>query len=83
MREYTIPEGTYEGVPETKTVAVSAVVVARDDVSEEDVYNIVYTIFENMDNIAQSHDKGQGAESGLRCRRHRSALSPRRGQVLC
>ena len=57
--EYTIPEGTYEGVPETKTVAVSAVVVARDDVSEEDVYNIVYTIFENMDNIAQSHDKGK------------------------
>ena len=57
--EYTIPEGTYEGVPETKTVAVSAVVVVRDDVSEEDVYNIVYTIFENMDNIAQSHDKGK------------------------
>ena len=53
--EYIIPEGTYEGVPETKTVAVVATVIARDDVSEEDVYNICYTIFENMDNLA--HDK--------------------------
>ena len=48
--EYIIPEGTYEGVPETKTVAVVATVIARDDVSEDDVYNICYTIFENMDN---------------------------------
>ena len=56
--EYIIPEGTYEGVPETKTVAVSAVVIARDDVSEEDVYNICYTIFENVDTITASHAKG-------------------------
>ena len=57
--EYTIPEGTYEGVPETKTVAVVATIIARDDVSEADVYNIVSTIFENADTIAQSHDKGK------------------------
>ena len=38
--EYIIPEGTYEGVPETTTVAVVAVVIARDDVAEDDVYNI-------------------------------------------
>ena len=56
--EYIIPEGTYEGVPETKTVAVSAVVIARDDVSEEDVYNICYTIFENTETITASHAKG-------------------------
>ena len=30
-----------------------------DDVSEDDVYNICYTIFENMDALAQSHDKGK------------------------
>ena len=35
------------------TVAIT--VISRDDVSEEDVYNICYTIFENMDNLA--HDK--------------------------
>ena len=57
--EYVIPEGTYEGIPETKTVAVVATVIARDDVSEDDVYNICYTIFENMDALAQSHDKGK------------------------
>ena len=55
--EYVIPEGTYEGIPETKTVAVVATVIARDDVSEDDVYNICYTIFENMDNLA--HDKAK------------------------
>ena len=57
--KYVIPEGTYDGVPEATTVAVSAVVIARDDVSEEDVYNFVYTIFENADSIAASHDKGK------------------------
>ena len=36
-------------------MAVVATVIARDDVSEDDVYNICYTIFENMDNLA--HDK--------------------------
>ena len=57
--KYVIPEGTYEGVPETKTVAVVATIIARDDVSDADVYNIVSTIFENADTIAQSHDKGK------------------------
>ena len=52
--EYIIPEGPMRA-PETKTVAVVATVIARDDVSEDDVYNICYTIFENMDNLA--HDK--------------------------
>ena len=53
--EYVIPEGTYEGVPEAKTVAVGAVVIARDDVAEDDVYNFVSAIFENADSLA--HDK--------------------------
>lgn len=33
--EYTTPREPMRAVPETKTVAVSAVVVVRDDVSEE------------------------------------------------
>ena len=33
--KYVIPEGTYDGVPEATTVAVSAVVIARDDVSDK------------------------------------------------
>lgn len=59
--EYTIPADTYEGVPETTTVAVGAVVIARDDVADEDVYNFVSAIFENMDSI--SH--GKAAELDL------------------
>ena len=55
--KYVIPEGTYEGVGETTTVAVGAVIIARDDVDENDVYNIVSTIFENKDSLA--HDKAK------------------------
>ena len=44
---------------DTNTVAVGAVVIARDDVSEDDVYNFVSAIFENTDAITQQHDKGK------------------------
>lgn len=57
--EYTIPAGTYEGLDvDTKTVAVGAVVVARDDVSEQAIYEFVSTIFENLDAISAQHAKG-------------------------
>ena len=55
--KYVIPADTYEGVPETTTVAVVAVIIARDDVGEDDVYNIVSTIFDNTDTLA--HDKAE------------------------
>ncbi len=59
--EYTIPADTYEGVAEATTVAVGAVVIARDDVADEDIYNFVSSIFENVDSI--SH--GKAAELNL------------------
>ncbi len=37
------------------TVAIAAVIIARDDVSEGDVYNVVSGIFESVDTL--SHDK--------------------------
>lgn len=40
------------------TVAVSAVVIARDDVPEDDIYKFVSTIFENKDAITAQHAKG-------------------------
>ncbi len=40
------------------TVAVGAVVVARDDVSEADVYNFLWGVFENKDEITAAHAKG-------------------------
>ena len=57
--EYTIPAGTYTGMTEdTTTVAVGAVVVARNDVSEEDVYNFCAGVFDNLDAITAVHAKG-------------------------
>ena len=47
------------GTPEdVTTVAVGAVVIARDDVSEAGVYNFLYGIFENLDAITAAHAKG-------------------------
>ena len=47
------------GTPEdVTTVAVGAVIVARDDVSEEDVYNFISAIYDNIDSIKEAHAKG-------------------------
>lgn len=43
---------------ETKTVAVGAVVIAADSVSEDAVYDFVSTIYENTDAITEQHAKG-------------------------
>ncbi|MBE7009401.1 MAG: TAXI family TRAP transporter solute-binding subunit [Ruminococcaceae bacterium] len=53
-----ISKDTY-GMPEdATTVAVMAVVIARDDVSADDVYNFVSTIYENIADISAAHAKG-------------------------
>ena len=53
-----ISADTYGLDADVSTVAVGAVVIARDDVAEEDVYNFVSTIFENIDTITDAHAKG-------------------------
>ena len=53
-----ITADTYNMPEDVTTVAVGAVVIARDDVSEDDVYNFVSTVFENKDEITASHAKG-------------------------
>ena len=40
------------------TVAVAAVVLARNDVSDDAVYTFVSTIFDNTDTITEQHAKG-------------------------
>ena len=58
-RKMIIPKETYPGMTQdTTTIAVSAVVLARDDVPEADVYNFLYGIFENEERIAALHEKG-------------------------
>ncbi len=53
--ESTIPADVYGTATDCTTVAVGAVVIARDDVAEQDVYNFVSAIYENIDSL--SHDK--------------------------
>ena len=52
-----IPAETY-GMPEdATTVAVGAVVIASNDVSDADVYNFLYGVFDNLDALAVLHNK--------------------------
>lgn len=57
----TISKDVYNTAEDCTTVAVGAVVIARDDVSEADVYNFLYGTFEDIDNL--SH--GKAAELDL------------------
>ena len=51
-----IAGGTYEGLDtDATTVAIGAVIIARDDVSDDDVYNVVSGIFDSIDTLG--HDK--------------------------
>ena len=43
---------------DTNTVAVGAVVIARDDVPEDDIYAFTSAIFENIGTITEQHAKG-------------------------
>ncbi|MGM9662553.1 MAG: TAXI family TRAP transporter solute-binding subunit [Oscillospiraceae bacterium] len=53
-----IPASTYELESDTETVAVGAVIIARDDVSEDAIYAFVSDIFANKDSLAH----GKAAE---------------------
>ena len=54
----TISKDAYNMPEDVTTVAVGAVVIARDDVSDADVYNFLFGIFENVDSITAAHAKG-------------------------
>ena len=54
-----IPAGTYAGQEEDiVTVGVKATIIAGEDVTEEQAYTIVKTIFEGKDAITEAHAKG-------------------------
>lgn len=56
--ENVIAADVYGLAEDVTTVAVGAVVIASDDVSEDDVYNFVSTVFENVEEITAAHAKG-------------------------
>ena len=67
-----IPAGTYAGIDEDKlTVGVKAIIIDGEDVTDEEAYTIVSTLFENAAEITQAHAKGAdldlayGAECGI------------------
>ena len=60
---YTVSADTYGMPSDVQTVAVAAVVLARNDVSEDAIYKFTSTIFDNIDAIAEQH--GKGAELSL------------------
>lgn len=54
-----IPGGTYNCVAEDiPAVAVMATIIARNDVSEDVIYNLVKAIFDNQEEITAGHAKG-------------------------
>ena len=62
----TIPAGTYDGLTEDKLVpAVSAVLVARDDVSEDVVYELTKALFENVDELTNAKKSYISAENAI------------------
>ena len=62
---YTIPASVYGTDEDCQTVAVGAVIIAKDDVSEDAAYDVVSTIFNDKDAIAKSHDKGNELNLGF------------------
>lgn len=53
-----IGKDVYNTAEDITTVAVAAVVIARNDVSNDDVYNFISTVFDNIDDITAAHAKG-------------------------
>ncbi|KAB2335039.1 TAXI family TRAP transporter solute-binding subunit [Bacillus mesophilum] len=52
-----VPSGTYKLTEAVPTVAVQAMLVVSNDLSEDVVYDVTKAIFENLDKVA--HDKGK------------------------
>lgn len=55
---YTVPAATYNMPEDAQTVAVAAVVLANDAVSEDAIYDFVSTIFNNIGAVTEQHAKG-------------------------
>lgn len=61
----TIQEGTYGLESDVETVAVMAMIVVKDDISEDVVYEITKAIYENTDSIAHAKAEFISKETAL------------------
>ena len=55
----TIPAGTYTGVAQAETVGVVSIVVAREDLPEQLMYDFISAMFDNIDTIHSAHAAGR------------------------
>src|SRR5699024_8580253 len=65
-----IPAGTYGNAEPIPTAIIVNALVARKDLSEEDVYKLTKTFFESLNDLANSHQAAKGisletAQEGL------------------
>lgn len=63
--EDTIEEGTYGLESDVDTVAVMAMIVVKDDISDDVVYDITKSIYENADSIAHAKAEFISLDSAL------------------
>ena len=76
---YKIPANTYNGqTADVTTVTVKATLIVSADASEEDVYNITKSIFDNKETITTAHAKGaelslENATQGMTAPFHKGA----------
>ncbi len=57
--EVDIPAGTYNGVnTDTKAVAVKATIAVNNNIPEEEVYNMIKTLFDKQSDLSLAHAKG-------------------------
>ena len=57
--EVNIPANTYNGVnTDTKAVAVKATIAVNNNIPEEEVYNMIKTLFEKQSDLSLAHAKG-------------------------
>ncbi len=61
-----IPAGTYKLADAVSTVAVQAMLVVSNDLSDEVVYDITKALFENMDKVTHAKGKLIKAENALK-----------------
>ncbi len=54
-----IPAGTYGNVEDVETAAVMTLLVTSSDVSEDVIYDITKTIFENLETLGNTHASGK------------------------
>ncbi|WP_071459181.1 TAXI family TRAP transporter solute-binding subunit [Bacillus massilinigeriensis] len=61
-----VPVGVYKLKKEVPTVAVQAMLVTREDLSEETVYEVTKALFENMDKVTHAKAKQIKPENALK-----------------